>query len=110
MKKTLLALLFAATSFALHADMWRGLTDSNWYSGPKLTEKDLVGYSPQAGIQDPGSLTRGPFSGPRHLLLSRPPGGWGGTPGSFRAASAAHRCVFPPSWPTGRTRKHAASQ
>ena len=43
MKKTLLALLFAATSFALHADMWRGLTDSNWYSGPKLTEKDLVG-------------------------------------------------------------------
>ena len=43
MKKTLLALLLAVVSFALHADMWRGLTDSNWYSGPKLTEKDLVG-------------------------------------------------------------------
>ena len=43
MKKTLFALLFLAISFTLHAGMWRGLSDSNWYSGPKITEKDLVG-------------------------------------------------------------------
>lgn len=43
MKKLLVALFVLAGAFQLCAETWKGLVEENWYSGPKLTEKDLVG-------------------------------------------------------------------
>ena len=43
MKKLILAATVFASVLSLKADMWRGLTDGNHYSGPKLTEEDLAG-------------------------------------------------------------------
>ena len=43
MKKLILAATVFASVLSLKADMWRGLTDENHYSGPKLTEEDLAG-------------------------------------------------------------------
>ena len=42
MKRTLM--LFAAfAALGAYAVSWKGLTDANWYSGPKITEADLAG-------------------------------------------------------------------
>lgn len=43
MKKLILAAGIAAVMLSLKADMWKGLTDANHYSGPKITEEDLAG-------------------------------------------------------------------
>ncbi len=43
MKKMILVLALLLTSHSLLAVAWRGLTDDNHYSGPKLTEADLRG-------------------------------------------------------------------
>lgn len=42
MRNAVLAVVSAA-SLAAHADMWKGLDEARWYSGPKITEDDLVG-------------------------------------------------------------------
>jgi len=42
MKKTMMVAVAAAT-LAASAGMWRGLDEAKWYSGPKITEDDLVG-------------------------------------------------------------------
>jgi len=43
MRKAMMAVAVAATAFAASAGMWKGLEESRWYSGPKLTEEDLAG-------------------------------------------------------------------
>lgn len=43
MKKTILAAFAAVAAVSLNAGMWRGLDDSGYYSGPKITEADLAG-------------------------------------------------------------------
>lgn len=43
MKKGFFVLILAVGAISVHAAVWRGLTDANWYSGPKVTEKDLAG-------------------------------------------------------------------
>ncbi len=43
MKKTILAAFAAFTAVSLNAGAWRGLEESGYYSGPKITEADLAG-------------------------------------------------------------------
>ena len=43
MKKLILATTIVMSLMSLRADLWRGLTDANYYSGPKLTEESLSG-------------------------------------------------------------------
>lgn len=41
--KKILMLTVAVAALAADAVSWKGLTDANWYSGPKITETDLAG-------------------------------------------------------------------
>jgi len=43
MNKTAISACAALTALALHAGIWRGLEEGNYYSGPKVTEADLAG-------------------------------------------------------------------
>ena len=43
MKSTTLAALAALSALSLNAANWRGLEDSNYYSGPKISAADLAG-------------------------------------------------------------------
>ena len=43
MNKTILAAFAALSALSLNAATWRGLDDSNYYSGPKISEADLAG-------------------------------------------------------------------
>ncbi len=43
MNRTTLAALAALSVFSLNAANWRGLDDSSYYSGPKISEADLAG-------------------------------------------------------------------
>lgn len=43
MNRTTLAALVALSALSLNAANWRGLDDSNYYSGPKISEADLAG-------------------------------------------------------------------
>jgi thiol-disulfide isomerase/thioredoxin len=43
MNRTTLAALAAFSALSLNAANWRGLDDSNYYSGPKISEADLAG-------------------------------------------------------------------
>ena len=43
MNKKTLAALVAISALSLNAEMWQGLTDANYYCGPKITEADLAG-------------------------------------------------------------------
>ena len=43
MNRTTLAALAALSALSLNAANWRGLDDSNYYSGPKISEADLAG-------------------------------------------------------------------
>jgi len=43
MNRTTLAALVALLALSLNAANWRGLDDSNYYSGPKISEADLAG-------------------------------------------------------------------
>lgn len=43
MKKTMMAFAVAAVALAAGAEMWKGLEETKWYSGPKITEDDLAG-------------------------------------------------------------------
>ena len=43
MNRTTLAALVALSALSLSAANWRGLDDSNYYSGPKISEADLAG-------------------------------------------------------------------
>lgn len=41
--KKILMLTVAVAALAAEAVSWKGLTDANWYSGPKIAETDLAG-------------------------------------------------------------------
>ena len=43
MNRTTLAALVVLSALSLNAANWRGLDDSNYYSGPKISEADLAG-------------------------------------------------------------------
>ena len=43
MNKTMFTALVALSALSLNAEMWQGLTDANYYCGPKITEADLAG-------------------------------------------------------------------
>lgn len=43
MNRTTIAALVALSALSLNAGAWKGLDDSNYYSGPKIKESDLAG-------------------------------------------------------------------
>ena len=43
MNRAALTALVALSALSINAEMWQGLTDANYYCGPKITEADLAG-------------------------------------------------------------------